>query len=264
MPRDYLTNLGQNTSHFSGSRYARMLAQLGTPSRTWWRPTTCPRPPSSPGTTPAASPSRTPSRPAMPRRHPVRPGAGPRRLSAARKRQQAGRPRQPLPVEHGHVEPLGGGAAPHRRDDASRVRVDRPRDRAPRSARPDRLGSRDSRPRTGRRQHHLAVELGAPRSGDPGQRRRSRLARRDHLRDPPAARPRTGTWRTVAAAPSSVGDGPGAAPFLLATLPGGTSATAVRVLVAKLSSAWPGGRLSPRRRLRRPAFVQILGPGAGP
>ena len=32
LPRDYLVNLGQNTSHFAGSPYARILTQLGRPT----------------------------------------------------------------------------------------------------------------------------------------------------------------------------------------------------------------------------------------
>jgi hypothetical protein len=68
--------------------------------------------------------------------------------------------------------------------------------------------------------------------------------------------PPSGVWQTVAGADSMVGDGRGAAPYLLAELPSGTMASAMRVVVT--SSAGPAGpgRLSV-------ADVHALGPGAG-
>ena len=65
-----------------------------------------------------------------------------------------------------------------------------------------------------------------------------------------------GTWRTVAATASSVGDGAGAAPYLLTALPPGTTATALRVV---MTEGAPAGGGAPA------AFdVHALGPGAGP
>jgi hypothetical protein len=58
-----------------------------------------------------------------------------------------------------------------------------------------------------------------------------------------------GDWRSVAAAPSAVGDGTGVVPYLLATLPAGTRATAVRLVFT--GSGRPAA-----------ADVHVLGPGA--
>jgi hypothetical protein len=49
-----------------------------------------------------------------------------------------------------------------------------------------------------------------------------------------------GVWRSAARAETSVGDGRGAAPYLLATLPPGTLATALRVIVAGAPEANDG------------------------
>jgi hypothetical protein len=55
----------------------------------------------------------------------------------------------------------------------------------------------------------------------------------------------------VAAARSSVGDGPGAVPYLLATLPAGVDASALRVIVHGVTTATVSD-------------VHALGPTVGP
>ncbi|HEY3810123.1 MAG TPA: hypothetical protein VGL49_01720 [Acidimicrobiales bacterium] len=60
-----------------------------------------------------------------------------------------------------------------------------------------------------------------------------------------------GAWQTVAAARSSVGDGPGAVPYLLATLPAGVDASALRVIVHGVTTATVSD-------------VHALGPTVGP
>ncbi len=63
-----------------------------------------------------------------------------------------------------------------------------------------------------------------------------------------------GAWRTVASVRSAVGDGREAAPYLLAALPNGTVATAVRVLISGAAS------LSPAAETRAPPVdVAALG-----
>ncbi len=59
-----------------------------------------------------------------------------------------------------------------------------------------------------------------------------------------------GTWQTVAASRTAVGDGPGATPYLLASLPATAEATAVRVVVAGSGPHQP--RPPPRRHPSRP------------
>jgi hypothetical protein len=67
-----------------------------------------------------------------------------------------------------------------------------------------------------------------------------------------------GAWHTVAASRAALGDGPNVAPYLLATLPAGTEATAVRVVIA-------GSGMSPAATVAAPApaDVEALGPGPG-
>jgi hypothetical protein len=71
-----------------------------------------------------------------------------------------------------------------------------------------------------------------------------------------------GRWRTVASAPAAVGDGPGAAPFLLATLPSGTTGTALRVVIVNRA----GGPLATSQvnanAANTVADVQAMGPGS--
>lgn len=62
-----------------------------------------------------------------------------------------------------------------------------------------------------------------------------------------------GSWRTVASVPSAVGDGPGAAPYLLASLPN-TVATGVRVVLSDATT-------SAAATARAPVDVAALGPG---
>ena len=64
-----------------------------------------------------------------------------------------------------------------------------------------------------------------------------------------------GTWHTVAAARSAVGDGRGATPFLLATLPAGSMASAVRVVVSSAPSTPPATSAT------APVDLVALGPG---
>ncbi len=65
-----------------------------------------------------------------------------------------------------------------------------------------------------------------------------------------------GAWRTVASARSAVGDGRGSAPFLLANLPAGTAATAMRVVVAGPASATTPPASS------AVGDIHVLGPGS--
>jgi len=69
-----------------------------------------------------------------------------------------------------------------------------------------------------------------------------------------------GVWRTVTGADSAVGDGAGVAPYLLASLPSGTQATALRVVISGSGGAsGPGAAAgSPG-----PADVHALGPIPG-
>ncbi len=71
-------------------------------------------------------------------------------------------------------------------------------------------------------------------------------------------RARDGKWHTVTGAQSAVGDGAGA-PYLLASLPAGTVATALRVVIVG-KGANGGAAASPAAAVD----VQALGPGSGP
>ncbi len=66
-----------------------------------------------------------------------------------------------------------------------------------------------------------------------------------------------GAWRTVAAARSAVGDGPAASPYLLATLPAGTVATAFRVVISSGASPPPGATTT-----TAPVDAAAIGPAA--
>jgi hypothetical protein len=66
----------------------------------------------------------------------------------------------------------------------------------------------------------------------------------------------SGAWHTVARAASAVGDGRGAAPYLLAQLPSGMVASAMRVVVTSSGSSPGPGQLSV-------ADVHALGPRGG-
>ena len=68
-----------------------------------------------------------------------------------------------------------------------------------------------------------------------------------------------GEWRTVASAPSAIGDGPAATPYLLAALPSPTLATGVRVVISGNGSSPPAATTT-----GPPVDVAVLGPTAGP
>ncbi len=67
-----------------------------------------------------------------------------------------------------------------------------------------------------------------------------------------------GGWHTIATASSAVGDGPGSVPYLLATLPAATTASALRLLVTPSAPPTTG---SAPPTMPPPVDVHALGPG---
>jgi hypothetical protein len=68
-----------------------------------------------------------------------------------------------------------------------------------------------------------------------------------------------GDWLTLAGARSAIGDGARAAPYLLATLPAGTRATALRIVISTAGSQVPAAVAT-----AAPVDVAALGPRSGP
>jgi hypothetical protein len=232
LPRDYLVNLGQNTSHFAGSAYVRILTQLGQPSdvvETDYLSST-----------------------ALFTGHDTRELAFTDTVNSC----NLSVIRSALAQDHAGFLLLGNVNKPDVLDRPCLLQVA--------------SGSTWAVPLLHTSRDNASVfELIGPGTGHPDlQNLTASATRTQSTADPSIAEwvwssPRylsqisvsqagqvgattsvdvqirqvDGAWQTIAAAPSAVGEGKGATPYLLATLPAGILATAVRVVVSSTAPA---------------------------
>ncbi len=254
LPRDYLVDLGQNTSHFSGSPYAEILSQLGRPTdvvETDYESST-----------------------ALFTGHDTRNDAFLDTLSSC----NAAVVRSALTLDHAGYLLLGNVNKPDVLDSPCLMQL---ASSSPWAV-PLLHTSRD---------HASVFELIGPGTGHPDLRSLTASATRTMAVAGSSvfwewnwstSRPISqvsvgqagpagvtsgvslqvadvnGAWRTVASVRSAVGAGRGTAPYLLAALPNGTMATGVRVVIAGAGSS-----SSAATTATAPVDVVALGPTSG-